>query len=64
MWEMKTAHLIPNEETIKRGENDEFSLVSYFDRLYIWVIKLFIQWFCIEFMQLLVYETFFYLLQS
>ncbi|KAL8155775.1 hypothetical protein AgCh_000978 [Apium graveolens] len=29
MWEMKTAHLIPNEDTIKRGENDEFSLVSY-----------------------------------
>lgn len=26
MWEMKTAHLIPNEDTIKRGENDDFSL--------------------------------------
>ncbi|XP_076904148.1 proline iminopeptidase-like [Bidens hawaiensis] len=25
-WEMMTAHLIPNEETIKRGDNDAFSL--------------------------------------
>lgn len=32
MWEMKTAHLIPNEDTIKRGENDDFSLVSYIGR--------------------------------
>ncbi|XP_023764772.3 proline iminopeptidase, partial [Lactuca sativa] len=25
-WEMMTAHLLPNEETIKRGDNDAFSL--------------------------------------
>ncbi|KAK1402057.1 Proline iminopeptidase [Heracleum sosnowskyi] len=25
-WEMRTAHLIPNEETIKNGEDDTFSL--------------------------------------
>lgn len=25
-WEMMTAHLLPNEETIKRGDDDEFSL--------------------------------------
>ncbi|KAJ0522180.1 putative prolyl aminopeptidase [Helianthus annuus] len=25
-WEMMTAHLIPNEETIKKGDSDEFSL--------------------------------------
>ncbi|ESR35926.1 hypothetical protein CICLE_v10030436mg [Citrus x clementina] len=27
-WEMMTAHLLPNEENIKRGEDDIFSLVT------------------------------------
>jgi hypothetical protein len=30
MWEMLTAHLIQNHETIKRGEDDKFSLASTF----------------------------------
>jgi len=29
-WEMMTAHLIPNEENIKRGDDDNFSLVSLY----------------------------------
>ncbi|XP_047320885.1 proline iminopeptidase-like [Impatiens glandulifera] len=28
-WEMMTAHLLPSEETIKRGDDDEFSLGRY-----------------------------------
>lgn len=27
-WEMETAHLLPNEENIKKGDDDVFSLVS------------------------------------
>lgn len=27
-WELMTAHLIQNEENVKRGEDDGFSLVS------------------------------------
>jgi proline iminopeptidase len=30
MWEMLTAHLIQNHDTIKRGEDDKFSLASTF----------------------------------
>uniref|UniRef100_A0A803MC62 Proline iminopeptidase n=1 Tax=Chenopodium quinoa TaxID=63459 RepID=A0A803MC62_CHEQI len=28
-WEMMTAHLIPNEDNIKRGDDDDFSLGRY-----------------------------------
>jgi hypothetical protein len=28
MWEMMTAQLIQNNDNIKRGEDDEFSLAS------------------------------------
>jgi proline iminopeptidase len=28
MWEMMTAHLIQNNDNIKRGEDDKFSLAS------------------------------------
>lgn len=30
-WEMMTAHLLPNEENIKKGDDDAFSLVSYLE---------------------------------
>ncbi|MFS7979353.1 putative prolyl aminopeptidase [Helianthus anomalus] len=33
-WEMMTAHLIPNDETIKKGDSDEFSLVFSFHHSY------------------------------
>jgi proline iminopeptidase len=26
-WEMATSYLVPNEESLKRGENDQFALV-------------------------------------
>lgn len=36
---MRTAHLVPNEETIKNGEDDAFSLVSYFDNcMLLWFV--------------------------
>lgn len=34
MWEMMTAHLLPNNENIKRGEDDSFSLVGWFNNEY------------------------------
>lgn len=30
-WEMMTAHLIPNEDNVKRGDDDYFSLVGLID---------------------------------
>lgn len=30
MWEMMTAHLLPNNENIKKGEDDSFALVGRF----------------------------------
>ncbi|KAF6136787.1 hypothetical protein GIB67_020109 [Kingdonia uniflora] len=29
-WEMMTAHLLPNEDNIKKGDDDKFALVSSF----------------------------------
>jgi proline iminopeptidase len=26
-WEMATSYLVPNEDSLKRGENDQFALV-------------------------------------
>ncbi|KAJ6818782.1 proline iminopeptidase [Iris pallida] len=34
-WELMTANLIQNEANIKRGEDDSFSLVSFFANHYI-----------------------------
>lgn len=40
---MMTAHLVPNEETIKDAEDDEFALVSYFDiEFYATMVSLFL----------------------
>jgi proline iminopeptidase len=26
-WEMATSYLVPNEDSLRRGENDQFALV-------------------------------------
>jgi hypothetical protein len=39
-WEMEASHLVSNEESLKRSENEEFSLVHHFSplRLCTWLL--------------------------